>query len=324
MVSNKPSNAQARNGISRRGFIATAAAIAATIWLAPTGLFAAEGGIVEEIKQAAATSELTVQPLRGNISVILGSGGNIAVLPGPDGILLVDAGIAVSQAKITRALKKISDDPIRTLVNTHWHFDHTDGNKWLHDAGASIIAHENTRKRLSVRHRVQGWRFTFPPAPKGALPTTLFKKDLTLDLNGMTIHLDYYEPAHTDSDISVHFPDADVFHAGDTWWNGIYPFIDYSSGGNIDGTIAAAEANLAKVTDHTIVIPGHGAVGTKAEMIAFRDMLVAVREKVAALKEAGKTLQQTQAAKPTADFDDKWGKFVITPDAFTELVYQGV
>jgi glyoxylase-like metal-dependent hydrolase (beta-lactamase superfamily II) len=324
MNSNSTSDPQSRTGISRRGFLATAGAIAAATWLAPTRLLAAEGGIVEEIKQAAATNEIVVQPLRGNISAIIGSGGNIAVLPGPDGMLLIDAGIAVSQAKIASALKNISADPIRTLVNTHWHFDHTDGNKWLHDAGASIIAHENTRKRLAVRHRVQGWRFTFPPAPKGALPTTLFNKDLTLDLNGMTIHLNYYEPAHTDSDISVHFPDADVFHTGDTWWNGIYPFIDYSSGGNIDGTIAAAEANLAKVSDSTIVVPGHGPVGNKAEMIAFRDMLVAIREKVAALKEAGKTLAQTQAAKPTADFDEKWGKFVITPDAFTELVYQGV
>jgi glyoxylase-like metal-dependent hydrolase (beta-lactamase superfamily II) len=312
---------------NRRRFLGAAAVTvaAAAGFLGPRQLFAAnDDGIVGVIKNAAASSEIAVQKLRENVSVLIGSGGNIAVLPGSDGMLLIDAGIAVSQAKIMDALKAISGDPIRNLVNTHWHFDHTDGNNWVHGAGAAITAHDNTRKRLSVRHRVQGWRFTFPPAPKGALPTTTFKKDLTLDLNGARIELNYYEPAHTDCDIAVHFTNADVLHVGDTWWNGIYPFIDYSSGGNIDGTIAAAEANLAKVSDKTIVIPGHGPVGNKAQMTEFRDMLVTIREKVAALKEEGKSLPETIAAKPTADFDAKWGQFVITPAMFTELVYTGV
>ncbi len=292
--------------------------------LAPRTLLAADGTIVGKINDAAAMNKIAIQTLRGNVSVLMGSGGNIAVLPGPDGKLLVDAGIAVSQRGITQALTSISNDPIRHLVNTHWHFDHTNGNNWLHEAGAQITAHENTRKRLQVRHRVQGWRFTFPAAPKGALPTTLFKEHLTLDLNGERIELDYYEPAHTDSDISVHFTNADVIHVADTFWNGVYPFIDNSSGGSIDGSIAAAEANVAKVSDQTIVIPGHGQVGSKADLIEFRDMLVACREKIAALKESGKTLEQTQAAKPTADFDHKWGNFVISPELFTETVYQGV
>jgi len=156
------------------------------------------------------------------------------------------------------------------------------------------------------------------------LPTVLFQKDLTLDLNGTSIALEYYEPAHTDCDISVHFTDADVLHVADTWWNGIYPFIDYSSGGNIDGTIDATERNLSRTTDKTIIIPGHGPVGNKAQLTEYRDMLVAVREKVAALKEKGMSLDRVVAAKPTAPFDDKWGKFVTTPDAFTGLVYQGV
>jgi len=312
--------------VNRRRFLVAAGAAGAAAWLgASHQLFASEDdGIVGAIKNAAATGGITVHPLRGNISAFIGSGGNIAVLPGADGTLMIDAGIAVSQPKITDALKGISGNPVRHLVNTHWHFDHTDGNNWLHDSGASITAHENTRKRLLVRHRVQGWRFTFPPAPKGALPVVVFKKDLTLHMNGARIELEYYEPAHTDSDISVHFTDANVFHTGDTWWNGIYPFIDYSSGGNIDGTIAAAEANLAKVNDKTIVIPGHGPIGDKTQMKEFRDMLVAVREKVAALKEQGKSFEQTIAAKPTADFDAKWGQFLITPDMFTGLVYTGV
>jgi glyoxylase-like metal-dependent hydrolase (beta-lactamase superfamily II) len=297
------------------------------MWFGPQRLLAAaeeDTGIVGDIKHAAANGQITIQRLRKNVTVLLGSGGNIAVLTGTDGTLLVDAGIAVSQPKIMQAVASLSDDPIKHLVNTHWHFDHTDGNNWLHEAGAGIIAHENTRKRLSIRHRVPGWRFTFPAAPKGALPTIVFKQDLLLDLNGTSIALNYYEPAHTDSDISVYFAEADVLHVADTWWNGVYPFIDYSSGGSIDGSIEAAEANIARAGDSTIIIPGHGPVGNKSELIEFRDMLVSIRANVAALKEAGKSLEQTIAAKPTAAFDDKWGRWVTTPEAFTGLVYEGV
>ena len=308
---------------SRRGFMAAAGATAAAMLLNST-VVQGRDGVVQEIEAAAANGPINVQSLRGGISVISGSGGNIAVLPGPDGKLLIDAGIAVSQAKIANALSSISGDPIQHLISTHWHFDHTSGNDWLHKAGATIISHETTRKRLLVRHRVEGWRFTFPAAPKGALPTVLFKKDLTLQMNGATIALDYYEPAHTDCDISVHFQEADVLHVADTWWNGVYPFIDYSSGGTLDGTIEAAEANVARVSDSTIVIPGHGPVGNKAGLIEFRDMLLTIRDRVAAMKESGKSMEQVVAAKPTADFDDRFGRQVTWPDSFAKLVYQGV
>ena len=315
-------------GLSRRRFVAAAGLAAAAALVAPSSRAAAAGdgddGIVGLIKRSAASGRITVLSLRGNIRVLAGSGGNIAVLPGKDGTLMIEAGIGVSRPKILDALSGFGAEPVRHLVNTHWHFDHTDGNDWVHAAGATIVAHENTRKRMAVRHRVQGWRFTFPAAPAGALPAVTFKRDLTLRLNGSAILLDHYEPAHTDSDASVYFTEADVIHVGDTWWNGAYPFIDYSSGGNIDGAIVAAEANVARTTDRTIVIPGHGPVGDRAGLTRFRDMLLAVRERVAALKEAGRSVEQAVAAKPTAVFDDEWGKFVISPDAFTELVYAGV
>jgi len=131
-------------------------------------------------------------------------------------------------------------------------------------------AQENTRKHLSKDTRVEGWNHTFPAAPAGAIPSTVFKEDHTLQVNGATLILKHYMPAHTDSDISVHFTEADIFHTGDTFWNRNYPFIDYSTGGSIEGTIRAAEANLARVTDKMIVIPGHGAVGGKADLILFR------------------------------------------------------
>ena len=133
-----------------------------------------------------------------------------------------------------------------------------------------------------------------------------------------------YSPAHTDSDISVYFPEADILHTGDTFWNRDYPFIDYASGGSIDGHISAAEANIARVTDKTIVIPGHGVVGGKADLILFRDVLVEIRDKVAALKRQGKTLPEVVAAKPGARYDAEWGNLFQNPADFAALVYQGV
>ena len=276
------------------------------------------------IRNAAATAKINVTKLRGNVSVLQGSGGNIAVLTGPDGKLLVDAGITASRPQITEALDTLSPDPVKQLINSHWHFDHTDGNEWLRSIGAEITAHENTRKHLSITTRVEDWNFTFPPAPAEALPTKLFNSEQTLHVNGATLLLEYYSPAHTDSDISVHFTDDDIIHVADTLWNGHFPFIDYSTGGSIDGMIRAADANVAKVTDKTIVISGHGSIGNKSQLIEFRDMLVSVRDEVSRLKKQGKSLDEVVAAKPTADYDAKWGGFVVDGNFFTRLVYAGV
>jgi glyoxylase-like metal-dependent hydrolase (beta-lactamase superfamily II) len=276
------------------------------------------------MRRAAATAKITVQKFRGNVSVLEGSGGNIAVLTGRDGKLLVDAGITASRPALTKALEDISSEPVRYLINSHWHFDHTDGNEWLHSIGAEITAHENTRKHLSETTRVDGWNFTFPPSPEGALPTKLLKKEEKLHINGAALALEHYAPAHTDSDIFVYFAEADILHVGDTCWNGYYPFIDYSTGGSIDGAIRAAEANVGRVTEKTIIIPGHGPVANKSQLIEFRDMLVAIREKVSTLKKQGLSLAEVVAAKPTADYDAKWGRFVIDGGTFTSLVYAGV
>ena len=187
---------------------------------------AADTGIVPTMVAAAARAAIAVQPLRRNIVLISGSGGNIAVLTGRDGKLLIDAGFAVSRPAISRALASLGSEPIKHLINTHWHTDHTDGNEWLNAAGATILAHENTRKHLLVATRVEGWDYTFPAAPAGAIPSQVFATDHSLHLNDTNIALEYYPPAHTDSDISVNFTDADIVHVGDTWWNGAYPFID--------------------------------------------------------------------------------------------------
>ncbi|UGX95418.1 MBL fold metallo-hydrolase [Bradyrhizobium barranii subsp. barranii] len=316
------------HSMSRRGFClcCVGATFAATAgWLSPRQAYAEARGLVSLIKDSAATSPITTYKLRNNVSVLEGSGGNIAVLTGPDGKLLVDAGIGVSRPQLSKALTELGNEPIAHLINTHWHFDHADGNEWLHAAGAKILAHENTRKHLSVVQRVEDWDYNFLALPASAVPAQVFTKEHQLKLNGASIALKYYGPAHTDSDISVMFAEANVLHVGDTFWNGIYPFIDYSTGGSIDGMIAASDANLAAAKSDTIIIPGHGKpVSNKAELQEFRDMLVAIRDNVGNLKKQGKTRDEAVAAKPTAAFDAKFGQFVIDPGFFTRLVYEGV
>jgi glyoxylase-like metal-dependent hydrolase (beta-lactamase superfamily II) len=316
-----------RHQLSRRGFClcclgATAAATGA--WLTPRQVFAEANGIVDMIRGEAAKAKIAVHRLRGNVSVLEGSGGNIAVLTGPDGKLLVDAGITASKPRILEALNRLDARPVKRLINTHWHFDHSDGNEWLHAEGATILAHENTRKHLDSGQRVADWSFNFPPAPAGALPSEVITGDKTLHHNGMTLSLRVHPNAHTDGDIAVYFTEADILHTGDVWWNGIYPFIDYSTGGSIDGTIRAVNAVIAMTSDQTVIVPGHGPVGNRAELAEFRDMLVAIRGNVAALKAKGLPLGDTIKARPTAAFDAKWGQFVIDPGLFTRLVYEGV
>jgi glyoxylase-like metal-dependent hydrolase (beta-lactamase superfamily II) len=310
--------------VSRRDFIVSASFAAAAVGLAPSYLKAAPQSLVEQARQSGATAKITTQTLRGNVRALIGSGGNIGVLTGPDGKLIIDSGYSSSQKQIADALASVGGDPIKHLINTHWHFDHTDGNEWMHSAGAAITAHENTKKHLSAATRVDDWNFTFPPSPAGAIPTDVFATDKTLRINGATISLKYYAPAHTDGDISVYFVEADVLHTGDTWWNGYFPFIDYSTGGNLDGMMKAAEANLAMVTDKTIVIPGHGPVGGKTEMIEYRDVIATIRDRVAALKREGKSIDEIVGAKPTAAYDAKWGRGFVNGEFFTKLVYKGV
>ena len=315
--------------LSRRGFclccVGGAAAAASGAWLTPHEVFAEARGIVSLIKDSAAVSPIVTHRLRNNISVLEGSGGTVAVLTGSDGKVLIDAGIAVSRPQMTTALAELGAEPITHLINTHWHFDHTDGNPWLNTAGAKIIAQENTRKYLSEVQRVEDWDYNFLALSPGGIPSEVFAREHKLKLNGMTIALKHYGTAHTDSDISVTFAEANVVHIADTFWNGVYPFIDYSTGGSLHGMIAASDSNLATTNDETIIIAGHGKpVGTKAELKEFRDMLVAVRDNVAALKTQGRSRDETVAARPTAAFDAKFGNFVIDPGFFTRLVYEGV
>lgn len=317
--------------LSRRAFLRAAGFVGAGAWLTPHELprdgrpirsvVAARLGPVQQIRHAAATDPITVQPVRGGMHVLLGSGGNILAQQGADGVLLVDSGIV--GLKVAAAVATFTRTPIRHLVNSHWHFDHTDANGWLAAKGAHIIAHENTRRHLSADTRVEDWDFTFPRSPSSALPSRTFATEQVLDVNGARITLERYAPAHTDADISIHFTDADVLHVADTWWNGLYPFIDYSTGGSIDGMIRATEKNLATASSRTIIVPGHGPTGDRVRLARYHHMLVTIRDRVTALKATGRTVAQVVAARPTAAFDAEWGQNVIGPDFFTRLVYRG-
>jgi glyoxylase-like metal-dependent hydrolase (beta-lactamase superfamily II) len=279
---------------------------------------------VAKINAEAAAAKIDVQTLRGNLAVLSGSGGNITVLTGTSGQLMVDAGIAVSQERLAAALRGLGAGPLRILVDTHWHWDHTDGNAWVHRAGATVVAHANVLKRLSQTVRVEDWKHTFAPLEKAARPSVIVADEKKLDFEGETLTIRYYGPCHTDGDVSVYFQKADVLVTGDTWWNGYYPFIDYVTGGSIDGMIRAANANLALSTDATLIVPGHGPVGSRADLVEYRDMLVGIRENVAALKKLGKSLDEVIAERPTAAYDAKWGRFVIDSAFFTRLVYRGL
>lgn len=279
---------------------------------------------VIKINEAAAKAEITVEPLRGGISVLMGSGGNITVLSAKEGKLMVDAGIAVSQARVEAALAKLGPGKVKYLINTHYHWDHTDGNKWVQASGATIIAQKNTLKHVSESTRVEDWNYTFEPLPEAARPKVLVDTDKTITFAGSKVIMKNFGVGHTDSDLWVYFAKADVLVLGDIFWNGVYPFIDNAHGGGINQAIRWADHAIKQCGANTIVVPGHGPVGNRAQLVEFRDMLAKIRDNVAALKKQGKSLDEIIAAKPTAAFDAKFGGFVIDPAFFTRLVYAGL
>ncbi|WP_017325152.1 MBL fold metallo-hydrolase [Synechococcus sp. PCC 7336] len=264
---------------------------------------------------------IRTQTLNENLYMLQGGGGNMAVLAGEDGVFLIDDDIAPLTEQVIAAIGEISDLPIRFVINTHWHFDHTGGNEALGEAGALIVAHDNVRERMSVDAVVESLGLNFPASPEVALPVVTFNDTVTFHLNGESVRVFHVETAHTDGDAIVHFPDADAVHMGDVYFNGRYPFIDVESGGSIDGTIAAVELLLEKVDDDTQIIPGHGPLSNKAELAAYRDMLMVVRARTARAIAGGLTMEEFVASEPTADLDADWGKGFLTPEQFQQIVY---
>ncbi len=301
--------ARAAGGSRSRGR-RVAVALAAGLWLAAP----ATGQDFEEV-------EIQTLPVAPGLHVLVGRGGNLAVSSGPDGVLLVDDQYAPLSEKIRAAVRAISPHPIRFVVNTHWHEDHTGGNEALGEAGAVIVAHDNVRSRMKAGQLIEGLERRVPPAPAGALPVLTFADGITFHWNGGTIEVVHVRAAHTDGDALVRFRDRDVIHMGDLYFNGFYPFIDVWSGGSIDGTIAGVDAVLAEVGPETTIIPGHGPLSNREELRRYRDMLDQVRARVRAALARGLDAEALVAEKPTADLDPEWGDGFLEPEQFLRIVH---
>ena len=264
--------------------------------------------------------EIKTTKLTDTAYMMTGAGGNLGLSVGEDAVFVIDDQFAPLSEKITAAVAQLTRKPVRFIVNTHWHFDHTGGNENFANAGAIIVAHDNVRKRMNSEQFIEFLRMTEKPAPRAALPVVTFAAGLTLHLNGDEIRVIHMARAHTDGDALVHFTRSDVIHMGDIYFNGFYPFIDTSSGGTIDGVIAAVDHAIAITTDATKVIPGHGPLSNRAELRVYRDMLATISARIKKMLAEGKKIEEITASNVSADFDEKWGKGFIKPAKFAEMI----
>ena len=261
------------------------------------------------------------QKVAEGVYMLTGAGGNIGVSVGEDGIVMIDDQFQELTPRIQEALAKLSPKPVRFVINTHWHFDHTGGNENMGKAGAVILAHGNVRKRMSTNQLVKMFNREVPASPRIALPVVTFESDVTVHYNDEELYVFHVDNAHTDGDGLILFRRANVLHTGDTLFNGFYPFIDVDSGGSIDGMIASADKVLGMVNEQTKIIPGHGPLATPEDLRAFRNMLTKLRNNVAELIRQGKTLEQTIEAAPTKDLDAEWGDGFLKPEQIAQMVY---
>lgn len=259
--------------------------------------------------------------LADNLTLLTGPGGNVVALHGADGKLLVDTFTQLAWNRTKKAIGNLGKGPLKFAIDSHWHWDHTDNNANVRAAGATLIAHVNTLKRMKETHDLDVINLHFDPAPENALPQHTFKESFQMNFSGEHVALGHLAPAHTDSDIYIHFQKTNVLHMGDVFFNGIYCYIDRETGGSIRGMIAGTAKMLAMVDNNTKIVPGHGPLGNKADLRKFHDMLVTARDRVQKLKASGKSLEQTVAAKPFADLEPNWGKGLLKGDAFTHVVY---
>ncbi len=266
--------------------------------------------------------EIKTEKLTDNMYVLFGAGGNIGVLVGEDGVIMIDDQFAPLSEKISAAIAKISNQPIKYLLNTHWHGDHSGGNENFAKKGAMILAHQNVRKRMSEGMTRSPERVT-PPAPEIALPVITFSDDLSLHLNGEDILAIHVHNAHTDGDAQMYFPKSNVLHTGDTYFKGRWPFIDIQSGGSIDGYIKAVNHALFLVDDETQIIPGHGSMSNRAELSAWRDVLATVRTRIKMAMSKGQSLADIKGSDVLKEWEDYGGGF-INNETFIETVYKSL
>jgi len=279
-----------------------------------TPLFAHNHDEFEKVK-------IQTVPVKDGIYMLIAQGGNIGISVGDDGVFMIDDQFAPLTDKIKTAIKKLSDKPIKYVFNTHWHFDHTGGNENLGRKGTIIVAHESARERLLKGGVIKAFNQKIKPAKKAALPEITFNDKMTFHINGETVEIIHTPNAHTDGDAVLFFKKSNVVHTGDIYFNGFYPFIDVSSGGNIDGLINSATVIINKIDDNTKVIPGHGKLSNKKELIEYRDTLIVLGDRMKSLISQGKTLEEIVAIMPNKDIDKRLGGGFLNPESFLKILY---
>jgi glyoxylase-like metal-dependent hydrolase (beta-lactamase superfamily II) len=313
--------------LNRRSFLALAGAAVAgactrVTWAKPAH---APSAFMQQQLDMAAKAQLSGKMLRGDVGVIIGAGGNVGVLKGADGAVLVDSSYSTAAEHLWEQVNALGIQKVPLLINTHWHFDHTDGNAALHARGARILAHAQTRHWMSQDHEINVPGLfdhaVIEAAPKAGLPDDVMTSERTLKHGGETMRLKHYPAAHTDSDIAIFFEKANVVHTGDLYFSTSYPMIDFTTGGRISGMIDAGHKILAATNEETIIIPGHGPIATRQQYADYVTMMETIEKTVQMLKQQGKSVDEVVAAKATAAFDDQWGKGFIKPDGFARLVY---
>lgn len=269
--------------------------------------------------------EIETIPVRENIYLLHGEGGNIGLFVGEDGVFLVDDQYAPLTEKIKAAIAEITDEPVKFVINTHWHYDHTGGNENLGNADVLILSHDNVRDRLKTGGTIAAFNADIAPSPDAALPVITYDEGVTFHLNGDTLHAIHPDSnGHTDGDTFLYWEMANVIHAGDLFFSGFYPFIDASSGGSLHGMIEGVNTILSMADEETLIIPGHGELSNRAELLAYRNMLMTVEAKVLTAIANGLSLEEYLASDPTADLDETWGVGFLSPEQFNTIVYTSV
>ena len=265
--------------------------------------------------------EIIPEKITENIYMLKGSGGNIGVCIGEKGVLMIDSQFAPLSDKIKATIKKLSDQPIHYLVNTHWHGDHTGGNENMNSDEVLLVAHDNVYERMNKKNLMKAFTQSVPAAPGNALPELTFNDKMTLRFGGETVMIFHVDNAHTDGDAMVYFANSNVLHMGDTFFNGRYPYIDLSSGGSVDGLLNAVNTAIMVVDEDTKIIPGHGNLATKSDLLKYREVVLTVRDRVKKAIKQGKSLDAIKAAKLNADYDETWGAAFISGERIVDIMY---
>jgi cyclase len=281
-------------------------------------------GLVAQSRVAYMNALLGIKEIRPGIFVFLGAGGTVTAVAASDGCAVIDTGFGPRVEHIRHAIASRVREALRFLINTHWHFDHTDGNAIFAEHGASVIAHANCRARLSHDQYVRSLEWRVSASPRRAWPIIAFDGPATIDLRSEVLRLMPQAPAHTDGDVAVQLHAANVLVMGDLFINGSYPVIDEGSGGSVRGMIEALERLIPLIDSATAVVPGHGAVGDRKALVNFHDMLRSVEERILNLIARGSTPAEIVQASPTADHDPLFGRGYVTGPLFTRMVLAGL